>query len=306
MTSYVIEIPQKYENKDVAVQKLRVAAYCRVSTKHDEQTQSLESQITYYTRYIKENPNWTFTAIYADRASGLSAQKRPGYQKLLLDCRKRKIDLIIVKALSRFGRDTLETISQIRRLKQMNIGVYVENIGLNTLDTPDVLLSIWAARDQEESLSKSQNIKFGIRQRMKEGKTILNHTQFLGYTKGADGALKVAPEEATIVRKIFELYVQGNGVRKIKRYLEENGIKTVTGRSEWSTSTIDRILSDEKYIGQVLMQKTYTPNYLTGKQEKNDNKLGMYLVENAHEAIIEREVFDQVQKMKGKIKKRST
>ena len=169
MTSYVIEIPQKYENKDVAVQKLRVAAYCRVSTKHDEQTQSIESQIAYYTQYIKENPNWTFTAIYADRASGLSTQKRPGYEKLLRDCRKQKIDLIIVKALSRFGRDTLETISQIRRLKQMNIGVYVENIGMNTLDTPDVLLSIWAARDQEESLSKSQNIKFGIQQRMREG-----------------------------------------------------------------------------------------------------------------------------------------
>ena len=304
MTSYVIEIPQKNENKDIIARKLRVAAYCRVSTKHDEQTQSLESQITYYTQYIKENPNWTFTAIYADRASGLNAKKRPGYQKLLLDCRKRKIDLIIVKALSRFGRDTLETISQIRRLKQMNIGVYVENIGMNTLETPDVLLSIWAARDQEESLSKSQNIKFGIRQRMKEGKAILNHTQFLGYAKGADGVLKVVPEEAEVVRKIFELYVQGNGVRKIKRYLEENGIKTVTGKSEWSTSTIDRILSNEKYIGQVLMQKTYTPNYLTGKQEKNDNKLDMYLVENAHEAIIEREVFDQIQKMKGKIKKR--
>lgn len=306
MTSYVIEIPQRYENKDTTARKLRVAAYCRVSTKHDEQTQSLENQITYYTQYIKENPNWIFTSIYADRASGLSAQKRPGYQKLLQDCRKRKIDLIIVKALSRFGRDTLETISQIRRLKQMNIGVYVENIGMNTLDTPDVLLSIWAARDQEESLSKSQNIKFGIRQRMKEGKTILNHTQFLGYTKGADGVLKVVPEEATIVRKIFELYVQGNGVRKIKRYLEENGIKTVTGKAEWSTSTIDRILSNEKYIGQVLMQKTYTPNYLTGKQAKNDSKLDMYLVENAHEAIIEREVFDQVQKMKGRIKKHST
>lgn len=306
MTNYVIEIPQKYENKDTTAQKLRVAAYCRVSTKHDEQTQSLESQIAYYTQYIKATPNWTFVAIYADRASGLSAQKRPGYQRLLRDCKKGKIDLIIVKALSRFGRDTLETISQIRRLKQMNIGVYVENIGMNTLETPDVLLSIWAARDQEESLSKSQNIKFGIRQRMKEGKTILNHTQFLGYTKGADGVLKVVPEEAEVVRKIFELYVQGNGVRKIKRYLEKNGIKTVTGKSEWSTSTIDRILSNEKYIGQVLMQKTYTPNYLTGKQEKNDNKLDMYLVENAHEAIIERGVFDQVQKMKGKIKKHST
>ena len=131
---------------------------------------------------------------------------------------------------------------------------------------------------------------------------MLNHSQFLGYTKGSDGVLRVVPEEAEIVQKIFELYVQGNGVRKIKRYLEEHGIKTVTGKREWSTSTIDRMLSNEKYIGQVLMQKSYTPDFLTGKQVKNDGQLDMYLVEDAHEAIIDRETFDRVQKMKGQRK----
>ena len=131
---------------------------------------------------------------------------------------------------------------------------------------------------------------------------MLNHSQFLGYTKRPVGVLQVVPEEAEIVRKIFDLYVQGNGVRKIKRYLEEHGIKTVTGKREWSTSTIDRMLSNEKYIGQVLMQKSYTPDFLTGKQVKNDGQLDMYLVEDAHEAIIDRETFDQVQKMKGQRK----
>lgn len=145
-------------------------------------------------------------------------------------------------------------------------------------------------------------IKFGIRQRMRCGKTVLNHTQFLGYTKGKDGVLQIVPEEAEIVRKIFELYVQGNGVRKIKRYLEECGIKTVTGKAEWSTSTIDRMLSNEKYIGQVLMQKTYTPDFLTGRQEKNRGQLEVVLVENAHEPIIEPAVFEKVQEMKGCIK----
>ena len=139
---------------------------------------------------------------------------------------------------------------------------------------------------------------------MESGRTLLNHTQFLGYTKGEDGELKIVPEEAEIVRKIFELYIKGNGVRKIKRYLEEHGIKTVTGKTEWSTSTIDRILSNEKYIGQVLMQKTYTPDFLTGRQVKNQGQLAMYLVEDAHEPIIDKETFDQVQKLKGHAKRK--
>lgn len=182
----------------------------------------------------------------------------------------------------------------------MGIGVYAELGEINTLTTLDSIVDLYAAFDQAESQSKSDSIKFGLRQRMKSGKTMLNHSQFLGYTKGPDGVLQVIPEEAEIVRKIFDLYVQGNGVRKIKRYLEEHGIKTVTGKSEWSTSTIDRMLSNEKYIGQVLMQKSYTPDFLTGKQVKNDGQLDMYLIEDAHEAIIDREIFDKVQEIKGK------
>lgn len=184
----------------------------------------------------------------------------------------------------------------------MNIGVYIETGGINTLTTSDSIIDQLAALDQAESQSRSENIKFGIRHRMRSGKTLLNHTCFLGYTKGPDGVLQIVPEEAEIVRKIFDLYVQGNGVRKIKKYLESHGIKTVTGKAEWSTSTIDRILSNEKYIGQVLMQKSYTPDFLTGKKEKNLGQLAMYLVENAHEPIIDQETFDQVQKMKGQIK----
>lgn len=166
----------------------------------------------------------------------------------------------------------------------------------------NIILEAYAAFSQAESQALSDNIKFGIRQRMRSGKTVLNHTQFLGYTKGKDGVLRIVPEEAAIVRKIFDLYLQGNGVRKIKRYLEEKGIKTVTGKAEWSTSTIDRMLSNEKYIGQVLMQKTYTPDFLTGKQEKNKGELEMYLIENAHEPILDRTTFERVQELKGRIK----
>ena len=302
MPGNIIEIPQSQTPRPSWTQQLRVAAYCRVSTNHEEQQNSLNNQIEFYADYIQRNPHWQFVAVYYDTASGLRPNKQPGYQQMMRDCRRKKIDLILVKSLSRFGRDTLETIKQIRRLRKMNIGVYIETGGLNTMTVSDSIIDQYAALDQAESQSRSENIKFGIRHRMRSGKTLLNHTQFLGYTKGPDGALQIVPEEAEIVRLIFYLYVQGNGVRKIKKYLESHGIKTVTGKAEWSTSTIDRMLSNEKYVGQVLMQKTYTPDFLSGKKEKNYGQLTMYLVENAHEPIIDRETFDRVQEMKGHIK----
>ena len=303
MFQHVIEIPQTQEDHSIWDQQLRVAAYCRTSTNQEEQNSSLENQIAYYTAFIQSNPMWRFVAVYADQVSGLHTKNRPGYRKLLRDCRRGKIDLILVKSLSRFGRDARESISTIRKLKQMNVGIYIELGGIFTMKTPDSVIDLYAAFAQAESQTRSESIKFGIQNRMRSGRTILNHRQFLGYTKGPDGVLQIVPEEAEIVRKIFELYIQGNGVRKIKKYLEAHGIKTVTGKTEWSTSTIDRMLSNEKYVGQVLMQKTYTPDFLTGKQVKNTGQKEMYLVENAHEPIIDQETFDKVQKMKGQIKR---
>ena len=303
MFQHVIEIPQTQKDHPIWDQQLRVAAYCRTSTNQEEQNSSLENQIAYYTAFIQSNPMWRFVAAYADQASGLHTKNRPGYRKLLRDCRRGKIDLILVKSLSRFGRDAREAIATIRKLKQMNVGIYIELGGIFTMKTPDSVIDLYAAFAQAESQTRSESIKFGIQNRMRSGKTILNHRQFLGYTKGPDGVLQIVPEEAEIVRKIFELYIQGNGVRKIKKYLESHGIKTVTGKTEWSTSTIDRMLSNEKYVGLVLMQKTYTPDFLTGKQVKNTGQKEMYLVENAHEPIIDQETFDKVQKMKGQIKR---
>ena len=302
MPKSVTRIYTAKHNMPIWEQWLRVAAYCRVSTKHEEQRRSLETQIAYYSYYIRNNPNWELVDVYFDTASGVHIHDRPGYQQFMRDCAKKKVDLILVKSLSRFGRDALETIRQIRRLKKMNVGVYIEIGGINTLNVSDSVIDQLAALDQAESQFRSENIKFGIRHRMRSGKTVLNHTQFLGYTKGPDGILQIVPEEAEIVRKIFDLYIQGSGVRKIKRYLEEHGIKTVTGKAEWSTSTIDRMLSNEKYIGEVLMQKTYTSDFLTGKREKNRGQLDSYRVENAHEPIISREIFALVQKLKGKKK----
>ena len=241
MPRNVVKIPET-QQIPVKRQQLQVAAYCRVSTKHEEQKQSLEAQIDYYTSYIQNHPDWVLVAVYSDSASGTRTHQRFGYRQLLRDCARKKVDLILVKSLSRFGRDALKTIRQIRRLKKMNIGVYIEIGGINTLNASDSIIDQLAAIDQAESHFRSENIKFGIRHRMRSGKTVLNHTQFLGYTKGPDGILQIVPEEAEVVRKIFDLYIHGNGVRKIKRYLEKHGIKTVTGKSEWSTSTIDRML----------------------------------------------------------------
>lgn len=282
------------------VKLLRVAAYCRVSTKNAEQLKSLKIQQQHFEKIIASNPEWKCVDIYSDVGSGLTIKKRPGYVKMVRDGKKHRFDLLLVKSLSRLGRDTLKTITQIREWRTTGIGVYSEVEKINTLLVNDLAVDVILAIAQEESRVKSNNIKFGIRQRMQSGKTILNHTQFLGYTKADDGTLVVVPEEAEIVRKIFSLYLAGYGVRKIKRYLEENGIKTVTGKEEWSTSTIDRMLSNEKYIGQVLMQKTYTPDFLSGKQKKNEGELGMYLVENAHEAIIDVATFEKVQERKRK------
>ena len=303
MPRKVTKISQAKQYIPIEDQRLRVAAYCRVSTHHEEQYHSLEAQIAYYKNYIKRNPNWELVAVYSDMASGLNVANRPGYQRLMGNCAKRKIDLILVKSLSRFGRDALETIRQVRKLKKMNIGIYIEIGGLNTLNISDSMIDQLAALNQAESHFRSENIKFGIRHRMRSGKTVLNHTQFLGYTKGPDGILQIVPAEAEIVRKIFDLYIQGNGVRKIKRYLEEHGIKTVTGKAEWSTSTIDRMLSNEKYVGEVRMQKTFTADFLTGRREKNVGQLDAYQVEDAHEPIIDKEMFELVQRMKGQVKK---
>lgn len=280
------------------LQKLRIAAYCRVSKATPELLHSLEIQMLHFNTIITENPNWTLYKVYSDVASGTRKTGRSGYCEILRDAKQHRFDYIFVKSLSRFGRDTLEALSTIRRLKSMNIGLLSEVEKIDTLKIDDASLSILFAVAQEESATKSENIKFGIHQRMREGKALLNHTRFLGYTKDAEGQLVIVPEEAEIVRKIFSLYLEGNGVRKIKRYLEGHGIRTVTGKAEWSTSTIDRMLSNEKYMGILLLQKTYTPDFLTGKQKKNRGELSMYMIEDAHEAIIEKEVFEAVQKKK--------
>ncbi len=279
--------------------ELKVAAYCRVSTNHDEQEASLEVQISYYKKLISDHEGWKLVKIYAERVSGTQIKKRPEFMKMLKACKQGKIDLILTKSICRFGRNTLDTLKTLYELFNLGVKVYFEKENLNNYDKEmRTIMGIYAGFAQEESKNMSDNIKWGIRERMREGKVCLNCTRFLGYDKDENGRLVVVESEAVIVRKIFELYLNGFGVRKIKKYLEENGIKTVTGKDVWSTSTIDRILSNEKYVGDVLMQKSFTEDFLTGKRKKNEGELDMYFVVNDHEAIVSREMFEHVQQRK--------
>ena len=282
------------------MRELKVAAYCRVSTNHEEQESSLEAQISYYSNLISNNPGWKLVKIYAEKASGTQMQKRPEFLKMLKACRQGKIDLILTKSMSRFGRNTLDTLRVLYELFNLGVRVEIEKENLNNYNKEmRTIMGIYAAFSQEESKNMSDNIKWGIRARMRSGRVCLNCTRFLGNNKDENGNLIVVESEAVVVRKIFELYLKGFGVRKIKKYLEENGIKTVTGKDVWSTSTIDRILSNEKYVGDVLMQKSFTEDFLTGKRKKNEGELAMYFIKNNHEAIISREIFEKVQKRKS-------
>ena len=283
--------------------KLRVAAYCRISTNHEEQESSLETQISYYGKLIAGHEDWELVKIYAERASGTQLKKRPEFMQMIKACKQGKIDLILTKSISRFGRNMLDTLRTLYELFNLGVKIYFEKENLNNFDKEmRTMMGIYAGFAQEESKNMSDNIKWGIRERMREGKVCLNCTRFLGYDKAENGRLVVVESEAVIVRIIFELYLKGFGVRRIKKFLEENGIKTVTGKDVWSTSTIDRILSNEKYVGDVLMQKSFTEDFLTGKRSKNEGELSMYFIENDHKAIIEREIFEAVQKRKTKQK----
>lgn len=282
------------------IRPLRTVAYCRVSKQDLSQEHSIQAQIDYYRNYISKKVRWQYAGIYFDKASGLKKDKRRGFQKMLEACRKGEIDQIVAKSISRFGRNTIDVLKTLRELKNMNIGVYFELENLDSLDNSQYLkIELIASIAQDESKNRSENIKWGMRHSMSQGNVILNDKNFLGYKKNSNGDLIVVEDEAETIIIIFSLFLQGYGYRKIKKHLENHNIKTVTGKGAWSTSTIDRILSNEKYVGHVLLQKTYVEDFLTRKQIKNDGKIAQYLVENNHEPIIPKEMFLKVQELKA-------
>lgn len=284
-------------NKEDEKPKLRVAAYCRVSTDSDEQASSYEVQIEHYTEFIKKNSEWEFAGIFADDGiSGTNTKKRDEFNRMIDECMAGKIDMIITKSISRFARNTLDCLQYIRKLKDKNIAVYFEKENINTLDAKgEIMLTIMASLAQQESQSLSQNVKLGYQYRYQQGEVMVNCSRFLGYTKDENKRLVIVPEEAEIVKRIYREYLEGSSMDKIKKSLEADGIPTGAGKAKWHTSTIRKILSNEKYMGDALLQKTYTVDFLSKKRVVNNGIVPQYYVENSHEAIIPREIFMQVQ-----------
>ena len=279
-------------------QKKRVAAYARVSTDQDEQLSSYEAQVDFYTRYINNNPEWEFVAVYTDEGiSGTNTKKRDGFNRMVADALSGKIDLILTKSISRFARNTVDTLTTIRQLKAKGIEVYFEKENIYTLDAKgEVMITIMSSLAQEESRSISENVSWGKRRSMEEGKISMPYKSFLGYEKGDDGLPKIVVEEAAVVREIYHLFLGGKTVREIAGHLTRQGIPTPKGKQNWSVSTIMSILQNEKYKGDALLQKTYTADFLTKEVRKNKGELPQYYIENSHPAIIDPETFALVQK----------
>ena len=277
--------------------KLRVAAYCRVSTDSDEQATSYEAQIEHYTSYINGNPDWELAGIFADDGiSGTNTKKRDEFNRMIEECLAGNIDMVITKSISRFARNTLDCLKFIRQLKDKNIPVFFEKENINSMDSKgEVMLTIMASLAQQESQSLSQNVKMGLQYRYQQGEIQVNCKWFLGYTKDENKHLVIVPEEAETVKRIYREYLEGNSLLKIARGLMADGIKNGSGRTKWHTSNVNQILRNEKYIGDALLQKTYTTDFLTKTRVRNHGIVPQYYVENSHEAIIPREIFMRVQ-----------
>ncbi len=296
--------PQVKYDKHVRVEqkKLKVAAYCRVSTLLEQQEGSYEAQVDYYTEKINSNPNWKCAGIFADDGkSATQTKKRDDFNAMIDACMAGKVDLVLTKSVSRFARNTVDALQFIRKLKEKNIPVIFEKEGVNTMESGgELLITILSSQAQEESRNISENTRWGLTRRFENGIISVNHKKFLGYTKDEDGNLVVVPEEAVIVKRIFREYLEGSSILQIAKELEADGIKTVTGLDHWHPGTINNMLSNEKFCGDVCMQKTYTIDFLTKKKVKNEGYAPQYYIEDNHEAIIPKELFHQVQVEKAR------
>jgi DNA invertase Pin-like site-specific DNA recombinase len=277
--------------------QLNVAGYCRVSTEQDEQLMSYETQKKYYSELIARTPEWSLAGIYADSGiSGATAEKRPDFMKMIRHCKAGKIDLIITKSISRFARNTLDSIGYVRKLKAMGIGVLFEKENINSLDcTSEVILTILSSLAQEELNSLSSNVKMGKRMAMKEGKDSFPYSTIYAFKKGDDGKPEIIPEEAEVVRRIYRRYLAGDSIIAIRDALVSDGVPSPRKKEVWTTATVRNILENERFCGDVILQKTYVTDPISKKVKKNNGELPKVFIKNNHPAIIERSEFERVQ-----------
>lgn len=294
-------IPATVTSDSADKPKLRVAAYCRVSTLEDAQAGSFELQIQHFQQMIAANDRWEEVGIYADEGkSGTNMKKRPQFQKMIQDCRDGKIDLILTKSVSRFARNTMDCLRVVRELKALNppVGVYFEDVSLNTVEAKnEFTLGVMSLVAQGESEAKSAAITWSVIERFKNGIPIVSTTYLLGYDKDTFGKLVIVEEEAEVVRYIFSSYLDGQSCREIAENLTEAQIPTVKGKEVWSSGTVRNMLRNEKYCGDVLMQKTYTVDCFSHKSVRNRGQKPQYRLTNNHPAIIPRDDWMRVQTM---------
>lgn len=284
---------------DFSLKKRRVAGYARVSTDHEDQATSYESQMRYYSEYINGRDDWEFVKMYSDEGiSGTNTKLRTGFKAMVEDALNGKIDLIITKSVSRFARNTVDSLTTVRQLKEVGVEIYFEKENIWTLDSKgELLITIMSSLAQEESRSISENVTWGLRKQFAEGKVHFPYTNVLGFKAGEDGSIEVDQEEAKTVRYIFQQALFGKSPYHIAKDLTEQGIPSPSGKPQWNATTIKRMLRNEKYKGDALLQKTYTIDFLTKKKNINKGELPQYYVENNHEAIVDKETFDAVQQV---------
>ena len=276
----------------------RVAGFARVSTDHDDQVTSYHAQVDYYTQYITNHAGWQLVKVYTDEGiTGTSTTKRAGFQQMVSDALAGKIDLIITKSVSRFARNTVDSLTTVRALKEKGVEVYFEKENIWTFDAKgELLITIMSSLAQEEARSISENVTWGHRKRFADGKVTVPFSRFLGYDKGEDGNLVVNPEQAALVRRIYDMFLDGMSIGSIARTLtNEPDTFTAAGTKRWSITTLRSILSNEKYKGDALLQKSYTADFLSKRQVANQGEVPQYYVTGNHEAIISPAVWDFVQ-----------
>lgn len=281
--------------KPIEHKKLKVATYCRVSTSGPVQLASLEIQIETYTSMIESCPDWILVGVFYDIGSGLRRTGRGGLDALLRKAKRGKVDYIVTKSISRVSRDTLELLKIIRFLRERGINMHFENENLDSIkQEKEFEITLRSMLAQDESRNISENIQWGFQRKFEKGDVFKKYKNFMGYTC-IDGEIVIVPEQAEVVRKIFELYLQGLTFGQIKMYLESMDIKTVTGKDQWDTTTIQKMLKNEKYKGDTLLQKTYTEDFMNGKKVKNTGQRTRYFVCESHPAIVTADVFDRAQ-----------
>lgn len=303
-----IEFPSKPTVKKAAAPKKRVAAYARVSTAKDAQENSLQSQREYYTQYIARHSDWSFAGMYADDGiSGLSVRNRESFNRMIGDALDGRIDMIITKSLSRFARNTVDSLTTIRKLKAVGVAVLFEKEGINTLDANgEFLITLMSSFAEEESRSISENVTWAVRHRFSQGKYHIPCSILLGYRHGTHGEIEIDEDEAKIVRYIYWLACQGLGSTHICDRLQERGISSPGGSVVWTSNTVRSILQNEKYMGDARLQKTVTTDFLTKTQKKNEGEAPQYYVENGHPAIISKGAWFEVREKWGRVLGRKT